>query len=350
MRTSDDSRAARADEHQAEEGRSRLLLEFMGALERGLFTAHSGSSLRARVPDEAAAFFVQNRKVRSSSSSPTADTEASSLLQRRPVYQQSLLSSLASQHRVIIGCHSPDRACSRVASLQVVDEWFVRIRGLLMRTSAAAGAAQLTLANGHARLTALAGQLRQLQRAAAPAPPALAGDPAARTLGLDSNEVPVASSHNRACCGCQRRSLQHQTASVCAAQDKKETAQPAPEAPVVLLQRPKPAQLQVWQRTALRLLGHTPNCCAALLQPVQTLTSSSLLLGQLGPATPVLGGPNRDPGTAILCCQRWCAPHDVTCLSSPNLSFVVSTAFSFVLAAALSHLFVECCRFDGVQV
>ena len=59
------SRAARADGRQADEGRGRLLLEFMGALERGLFTAHSGSSLRARVPDEAATFFVQNRKVRS---------------------------------------------------------------------------------------------------------------------------------------------------------------------------------------------------------------------------------------------------------------------------------------------
>ena len=58
------SAAARADGQQADESWSRLLLEFMGALERGLFAAHSGSSLRARVPDEAAAFFVQNRKVR----------------------------------------------------------------------------------------------------------------------------------------------------------------------------------------------------------------------------------------------------------------------------------------------
>lgn len=74
--------------------------------------------------------------------------------------------------------------------MQVVDEWFNRIRGLLMRTSAAAGAAHLTLANGYARLTALAAQLRQLQRAAVPAQPALAGDPATPKLGISSNEVP----------------------------------------------------------------------------------------------------------------------------------------------------------------
>jgi len=65
MASSYSSCAARADGQQADEGRGHLLLEFMGALERGLFTAHSGSSLRARVPDEAATFFVQNRKVRS---------------------------------------------------------------------------------------------------------------------------------------------------------------------------------------------------------------------------------------------------------------------------------------------
>jgi hypothetical protein len=40
-----------------------LLLEFMGALECGLYVAHSGSSFRARIPDEAATFFIQNRKV-----------------------------------------------------------------------------------------------------------------------------------------------------------------------------------------------------------------------------------------------------------------------------------------------
>ena len=74
-------------------------------------------------------------------------------------------------------------------TLQVVDEWFVRIRGLLMRTSAAAGAAHLTLANAYARLVALAAQLRQLQRAAAAALPALAGDPAAPKLAVDSEQV-----------------------------------------------------------------------------------------------------------------------------------------------------------------
>jgi len=76
-----------------------------------------------------------------------------------------------------------------LAAVQVVDEWFIRIRGLLMRTSAAAGAAHLTLANGYARLTALAAQLRQLQRATAPTLPALAGDPAPPKLGTSSNKV-----------------------------------------------------------------------------------------------------------------------------------------------------------------
>ena len=83
-----------------------------------------------------------------------------------------------------------------VAAMQVVDEWFIRIRGLLMRASAAAGAAHLTLVNAYARLTALAAQLRQLQRAAAPALPALAGDPAAPQLGISSNEVPLSSTQS----------------------------------------------------------------------------------------------------------------------------------------------------------
>ena len=115
-----------------------------------------------------------------------------------------------------------------------------------MRTSAAAGAAHLTLANGYARLTALAAQLRQLQRAAAPALPALAGDPAAPQLGVGTKEVPCLSSQD-----CML-SLQSETPAALncdarIAQADKEVAQPAPEAPVVLLQRPKPAQLQVWQ-------------------------------------------------------------------------------------------------------
>ena len=65
----------------------------------------------------------------------------------------------------------------------------MRIRGLLMRTSAAAGAVHLTLANAFARLTALAAQLRHVQKTAAPAQPALAGDPAAPRLAVDSQEV-----------------------------------------------------------------------------------------------------------------------------------------------------------------
>ena len=65
----------------------------------------------------------------------------------------------------------------------------MRLRGLLMRTSAAAGAPHLMLANAYARLTALAAQLRQLQKAAAPTPPAVPGDPAALKLAVDSAEV-----------------------------------------------------------------------------------------------------------------------------------------------------------------
>jgi hypothetical protein len=72
---------------------------------------------------------------------------------------------------------------------QVVDEWFVRIRGLLMRTSVAAGATHLTLAHAYARLTALGAQLRQLQRASAPVQPALAGDPGAPKLAVNAEEV-----------------------------------------------------------------------------------------------------------------------------------------------------------------
>ena len=73
--------------------------------------------------------------------------------------------------------------------MQVVDEWFVRIRGLLMRTSVASNAPHLTLAHAYARLAALAAQLRQLQRTSAPVLPALAGDPGAPKLAVNLEEV-----------------------------------------------------------------------------------------------------------------------------------------------------------------
>ena len=172
----------------------------MGALERGLYVAHSGSSLRARIPDEAATFFAQNRKVGNSSSVTIMHDVQHRVKVLRCASQ--LFSGRSATCYCRNGIPAQRRSCieaaeeSGVMNIQVVDEWFVRIRGLLMRTSVAAGATHLTLAHAYARVIALAAQLRQLQRASAPVQPALAGDSSVPKLAVNSEEVTSTALHD----------------------------------------------------------------------------------------------------------------------------------------------------------
>ena len=170
-----------------------LLLEFMGALERNVHNAYEGGLERESLPAPVLAFFTANRKVSTASehlyghdwgvhpgcSLPSClwlYFEAVSMPEPCAVCCVSIRKlreqESKSQLFVVRKTQAVVRAVRGSVWMQVCEEWFARMRPLLLRLAVAVDAHPAVLSHATAQLADLKGQLRaMLAEPKAPAKP-----------------------------------------------------------------------------------------------------------------------------------------------------------------------------------